>query len=295
MNCTEANKMSIAGFLLSKGFNPTDHNESSFLYFSPFRNEKTPSFKVDRFKNVWYDFGTGTGGRLIDLVCQMYRVGISGALLILSGVGNTVSSFSFHQPDKPVSNEKTFEIRKVQPLQNRTLIQYIESRGIPFHIARRYTTEVYYNAFKGQVKSFFAIGFENDKGGYELRSNFATEKFPNGFKGSSSPKAITTISGNPRKINVFEGFIDFLSALVFYGIQEPGNTTIVLNSLSHLRHLYDILPNFERINLYLDNDPAGQRAAAEIINRFPGAINQAKQIYPENKDFNELIYKTNQL
>lgn len=294
MNCTEANKMSIAGFLLSKGFNPADHDESSFLYLSPFRNEKTPSFKVDRFKNVWYDFGTGTGGRLVDLICQMYRVGISGALLILSGVGNTVNSFYFDQPDKPISTEKTFEIRKVQPLQNRTLIQYIESRGIPLHIARRYTTEVYYNAFKGQIKSYFAVGFKNDKGGYELRSNFATEKFPNGFKGSSSPKAITTISGNLRKINVFEGFMDFLSALVFYGIQDPRNTTIVLNSLSNRRQLYEIIPNGAQVNLYLDNDTAGEEAAEEIIFKYSGAVNQAKQIYPEYKDFNELICKTNQ-
>jgi len=290
MNCIEANKMSIAGFLLSKGHSPADHDEKSFLYHSPFRNEKTPSFKVDRFKNVWFDFGTGTGGRLIDLVCQMYRVGVSGALLIISGIELAPESFSFGQPI-PSSNPG-IQICHTQPLQNLALFQYLESRRIPARTAQKYVTEVYYKTYQSQIKAFFALGFENDKGGFELRSGFKSEKFPNGFKGSTSPKTITTIDGNPRNINIFEGFIDFLSALVFFGIQEPANETIVLNSLSHLRRLYEIIPQHAQVNLYLDNDTAGEKAASEILAKYPGAINRAKVIYPEFKDFNQFICNT---
>lgn len=287
MNCIEANKMSIAGFLLSKGFNPADHDDKSFLYHSPFRNEKTPSFKVDRFKNVWYDFGTGTGGRLVDLVCQMYRVGVSGALLIISGLDLVPEFLSFNQP-RP-SSESGIRICQTQPLQYPALIQYLESRRIPASIAEKYVTEVFYKTYERQIKAFFAIGFKNDKGGFELRSGFKTEKFPNGFKGSTSPKTITTIDGNPRIINVFEGFIDFLSALVFFRIQEPINRTIVLNSLSNIRCLYEIIQSDTQINLFLDNDKAGQNATEEITAKIPGAINRAKSIYPEFKDFNEFL------
>jgi DNA primase len=284
MNSTTANRMNIAGFLLSIGISPENHNDKDFWYLSPLHNEKTPSLKVNRVKNVWYDFGIGSGGRLVDLVSQLYRVDISGALLILSGAQTTTQSFSFHQQDN--NSESNIEIKHIQPLQNRALIQYLDSRGIPFKIASNYIKEAYYNITNsetGEIRKYFALAFENDKSGYELRNKI--------WKGGTSPKTITTIQGNPNKLNVFEGFMDFLSALVYYQQTEPTNTTIILNSLSHLRNLYSILPNYNQVNLFLDNDQAGQKAANEIQNRFPGAVNQAQIIYPNHKDFNEFICK----
>lgn len=284
MNCTTANRMSIAGFLLSKGISPESHNNKSFWYLSPLHSENTPSLKVNRVKNVWYDFGIGTGGRLVDLVSQLYRVDIPGALLILSGAETPTQSFSFPQPN--ISTESNIEIKHVQPLENRALIQYLDSRGIPFKIASNFTKEAYYNITNpdtGEVRKYFALAFENDKSGYELRNKI--------WKGGTSPKTITTIQGNPEKLNVFEGFMDFLSALVYYQQPEPRNTTIILNSLSNLRNLYSILPNYNQVNLFLDNDQAGQKAVTEIQTRFKAAINQAQIIYPNHKDFNEFIPK----
>lgn len=281
MNCEQANKIDIVGFLSSQGKSPEKPSGNGLLYCSPLRNEKTASFKVDPVKNVWFDFGTGTGGQLVDLVCQMYGVSISGALLILSGASIPAQSFSFQKQNEISSS---IEIKHVQKLQNRALIQYLEGRGIPFRIASGYTKEAYYNIINSdtsEIRKYFAVAFENDKSGYELRNKI--------WKGGTSPKTITTIPGNPEKINVFEGFMDFLSALVHYQQPEPKNTTIVLNSLSHLRHLYNILPNYSQINLFLDNDLAGQKAVNEIQSRFSVAINQAIKIYPNHKDFNEFL------
>lgn len=281
MNCTTANQISITGFLLSEGISPDKHDSKSFWY--KLRDEKTASFKVDRVKNIWYDFGTGTGGRLIDLVCQMYRVEVPGALLILSGTKAPKQSFSSDQP-KHNNTELDLTIKHVQPLQNRALIQYLASRKITAILAANYTKEAYYTITKpdtGEIKKYFAIAFKNNLSGYELRNKY--------FKGSTTPKAITTISGYPEKINIFEGFIDFLSALAYYQQPEPKATTIILNSLSHLRHLWEILPNFNQVNLFLDNDQAGKRAANEIQTRFPLAVNQSEKLYPTYKDFNEFI------
>lgn len=48
------------------------------FYLSPYRKEKTPSFKVDSVKNLWVDFGDGyTEGTIIDLVLKLnpdYRI-----------------------------------------------------------------------------------------------------------------------------------------------------------------------------------------------------------------------------
>ena len=40
-----------------------DHTRSG-LYYSPFRDERTPSFHIDEAKNTWYDYGTSEGGSL---------------------------------------------------------------------------------------------------------------------------------------------------------------------------------------------------------------------------------------
>lgn len=284
MNCSQANELNIVDYLSKSGIQPATVKGRNLWYNSPLRNEKTPSFKVDPDKNVFYDYGAGTGGRLVDLVCQLHRVGVTGALLILSGADITPQFLSFPKQKGETLPEPTIEVKHVQRLQNKALIQYIETRGIPGAIATRYTEEVYYaitNSGTGETKKYFALAFRNDKGGFELRNKY--------FKGGNSPKAITTIPGNLQKVNVFEGFIDFLSALVYYRQPSPTNTTIVLNSVSHLKQLNDLLPNFIQINLYLDRDQAGQKAATEIINRFPEAVNQAAKLYPNHKDFNEFI------
>ena len=68
-------------------------------------------------------------------------------------------------------------------------------------IARRWCVQVDYRL---HGKDFYAIGFENSAHGFELRSSF--------FKGSYPPKHITHIANGNARCNVFEGFIDFLSA-----------------------------------------------------------------------------------
>ena len=41
------------------------------MYYSPFRDERTPSFHIDEAANAWYDFGASEGGGLIDFVCKV--------------------------------------------------------------------------------------------------------------------------------------------------------------------------------------------------------------------------------
>lgn len=285
MNCNQANtQIQIPDFLSKEGIKPAATKGRHLVYFSPIRKEKTASLFVYPDQNRWHDFGAGIGGKLIDLVCHIYKVGIPGALLILSGVEIPKQSLFFTGQKEDTQKTATIEIKHLQPLQNRTLIEYIETRKIPANIAAKYCQEAYYqvtNPETGEIKRYFALAFRNDCNGYELRNKY--------FKGGTSPKAITTIPGSLKKVNVFEGWIDMLSALVYYRQASPHATTIVLNSLSHLRQLYDILPNFEKINLYLDMDQAGQRAATDIIGRFPGAVNQSVKIFGIQKDFNEFL------
>ena len=45
-------RISIREFLINKGIKPHWENSRSGMYFSPLRNEKTPSFKVNYIQNL---------------------------------------------------------------------------------------------------------------------------------------------------------------------------------------------------------------------------------------------------
>lgn len=276
MTCNDANKIPCT-HILSHHYNQSlEIRKNDIWSKAPNRNESKPSLKVNPIENIWYDFGTGKGGRPVDLVCYLSGVSVAGALLILSGIAPApIESFSF---DKPHVNT-AIKIKHIQPIQNKALIQYLESRKLSVKIAGKYVDEAYYRT---NNKNYFAMAFKNDKGGYELRNKY--------FKGSSSPKAITTIPGITNSVNLFEGFLDYISALEYFKSPTSRNTTIVLNSLNNLDdELLKKLSNYTRINAYLDNDEAGKNAAQKIIRTYPGAINQAEIYYSKYKDFNELL------
>ncbi|WP_423126402.1 toprim domain-containing protein [Gaoshiqia sp. Z1-71] len=282
MTCTEANKIPCT-HILTHHYNQTGEVRRNDVWFkAPNRNESRPSLKVNRTDNVWYDFGSGKGGRPVDLVCYLSGVSVAGALLVLSGIAPApIDFFSFDEQNSATSS---IEIKHLQPLQNKALIQYVESRNISAKVAGKYLEEAYYLT---NEKNYFALAFKNDKGGFELRNKY--------FKGGSSPKAITTIPGVTKSVNLFEGFMDFLSAVEYFSSTHAKNHTIVLNSLSNIndRFLAD-LSKFIRINLYLDNDQAGQRAAQIISQLYPSTINHAEMIYQNYKDFNELLTNKNE-
>lgn len=279
MNCTDANKILIAGYLKSRG-----NDVSGALCQSPLHPDKTASFKIYTNNNSWFDFGLGVGGNLIDLVCRLENTDVTGALKILDGEQTTAVPYL----EKQETN--SMKITSIKALKKPHLIDYLEGRKIPYEIAYLFVKEVYYLAYEGQKKPYHAIGFRNDQGGFALRNNFKTERFPNGFKGASKPLWITTLPGIPDRLNIFEGFISFMSAVAYYKHQLK-NTTIVLNSVTNVKAIVDLLPKFKTINLFLDNDAAGMKATKFIQELRPDAIDQAKLIYPNQNDFNEFICK----
>jgi len=66
MNIKEAKEMDMVDYLSKLGHEPTDIKGPEYWYHSPFHQEKTPSFSINRKDNVWYDFSEGKGGNLVD-------------------------------------------------------------------------------------------------------------------------------------------------------------------------------------------------------------------------------------
>lgn len=180
-------------------FTCTNTRNSFLVLCSPLRNESTPSFKVNTERNQWYDFGTGEHGDIIDLVCALQHCTMNEAIELLTGSKQIVhQDFSFGGERK--TSKHKLEIISVQSLTNPYLLRYIAERGIPLSIANRFCSEIRYN---NTNRTYYAIGFANDAGGWEIRSPY--------FKGCIAPKAITTISKGTDVLQIFEGFMDFLS------------------------------------------------------------------------------------
>jgi Toprim-like len=158
------------------------------------------------------------------------------------------------------------------------LIQYIEQRGISIDLARIYCKEVHY---LNNGKKYFAVGFQNSSGGYELRSKLK-------FRCKSS-NGITVFDKGTNHVNLFEGFFDFLSALQYYGTKTLKNTTVILNTNSNLKAFLAILTDNQIINSFLDNDKSGQTTVNQLVSKGFEVLNQSVNIYPNSKDFNDYL------
>lgn len=128
-------------------------------------------------------------------------------------------------------------------------------------------------------KRYTAIGFKNNSGGYELRSEY--------FKGSSSPKYVTYLDNNAKNITCFEGFFDFLTYQAIHrNLELPKTNILVLNSLSFFTRSLLLMEKHERVHLYLDNDNAGRKCVEQALER-SRKISDESSLYKGYKDLNE--------
>ena len=275
MNIDEIRKISLVEFLNQLGYKPTGRDSKGLWYYAPYRGERKPSFHVNPNKNVWFDFGTGAGGDIFSLAGEMS--GSSDFLRQADFIDEKMSlpAAKPYNP-KPFIEEPTFENVVVSRLESPILLAYLAKRGIPKAIAQRYCVQVDYEL---HGKPYYAIGFENNAHGFELRSSF--------FKGSYPPKHITHISNGNARCNVFEGFIDFLSAerLGF----NDGFDTVVLNSVSNINKAIPTLSEYSLIQCYLDNDTAGRAALARLQREFGDKVMDKSALYPNHKDVNDYL------
>ena len=286
MNIQEAKQIRIADYLQSLGYTPVKQQANSLWYKSPLREETEASFKVNTELNQWYDFGLGKGGNIIALAEELYASDYVPYLL------NKIAeqaphirpvSFSFRQQ----ASEPSFQQLEIGELTHTALLHYLQERGINTDLARSEYKELH---FIHNSKPYFAIGFPNVAGGYEVRNRF--------FKGCIAPKDISHIrqQGEPReKCLVFEGMMDYLSFLTLRIMNCPtmpnldGQDYIILNSVANVSKAIDVLHGYERIHCLLDNDEAGRNAYLELAREFDGHICDFSDNYNGHKDLNDYL------
>lgn len=262
---------------------PVKKTRNGYLYRAPWREDTHPSLSVTDNGRGWHDLATGEHGSVIDLVMRCLNT--NDVWLACDEIERQApSSFSFSQSvksDGEKKKESGFTKFEVEKLQSKGLFAYLYHRKVNINIAKQFLQEAHYS-FKDGDSYLYALAYANDKGGYELRSNF--------YKGSTSPKGITThwlIDGAP--VVVFEGFFDMLSFATLCGGVK--HNYIVLNSIVNKEAALEVLKNLSnQVYLCLDNDRGGDDTTSWLLKQLSLAEDIRKRFAPA-KDVNDYLLR----
>lgn len=300
MNIELAKVIPMCEFLTKLDVLPYRDFQSSALYKSPLRQEKTASFRVNKLKNVWYDHGTGVGGSFFQFIIlylksQRQDHTASDALRFINNIWGTEPVRKLNSQLQPAENEQyKLKLKSLTEIKHPGLIKYLEEeRCIPIRLAKLYFKEA--DVFNINTrKSFKAISMKNDNDGYELKNKL--------FKGCINGKDITFIKGlkeEPNTINIFEGMMDYASVLVLLKTDRLPDDTIILNSLSCLSKIIPMISNtkYKFVYSWFDNDAAGEQHR-EILRQFVNSQDGLHHVsmhvkYQNHKDVNEWLVHQN--
>jgi hypothetical protein len=278
-------QVTVAGLLARLGYQPAKGGGQEKVYHSMLREgDRTPSFSVNDALGVWYDHGTGKGGNVIDFGLAYWPD------LTFKDVMQKIWEVAQQAvPDIPFSFQPAgrrrralklphYQVEEVKPSINNPLIKhYLENRGV-LHLAKGRLQEVYYcvEDEKHQRKHFFAAGHQNELGGWEVRNKY--------FKGCLGKKALTILSGDQRRVVLFEGYFDYLSWL--HEHPEDKAAILILNSLSLLEAAMKVAMRFPQIDCYFDHDKPGRQATRTLLKAVPYASDRSAA-YSDYHDFND--------
>ena len=274
-------RIPLADFLARLGHEPVRRSGNELWYRAPYRNERTPSFRVNVAKQLWYDFGLGKGGDIFTLAGEFVRSGdfMVQARFISEAAHIPLTALPAFEPKPP---EPVFEEVEAARLLLSPLTEYLKERGIPYAVASRHCCRLNYGV---HGKRYFAVGFPNVAGGYEIRSRH--------FKGCVPPKDVSLIRTEAAGTDaccVYEGFMDFLSAVTL-GIGERSDH-LVLNSVANVKKALRYLDGYGRIGCFLDRDDAGRRTLEALKERYGGRVADRSALYDGCKDLNEHLQRT---
>lgn len=275
----EIKSIPLATFMSRLGHEPVRRSGDKLWYKSPLRQEHTPSFKVETTLNCWYDFGIGKGGNIVDLAAEIYQSTDMRYLIHCIADSCPMPSVqTVAPPFAPRHSAPSFEDIRVEPLESHALVAYLQERGIPTKISKAHCQQIHYCC---RGKQYYSVAFANESDGYEVRNRY--------FKGCISPKDISIRrirDGPSAECAVFEGFIDYLSALKLGII---GTDAIILNSVSNVNKAIPHLRDYNAIHCYLDNDVAGKIALGQLTKRFGTKVIDRSTLYSGFNDLNEYL------
>ena len=274
----QAKNVDMYSFLWGHGHECVKKSPTKAWYNSPFRNENVPSFVIDLKLNRWSDYGINEHGDILDFVMKFESCSFPEAIDKI--IGGDITSKK-HNPDSIPSVKTGIGILDVKEIQNKYLMAYSRSRAIDPDLMKLHCKEVDFVFCDWDHVIHTAIGFQNDKGGFELRS--PSKKVGN------SPKYWSTRRGasDSSHANVFEGFFDYLSHLQWNKYNYPKSDSYILNGLAFCSWVKKDLEMYDEVGIYLDNGFAADEAIADNFSDDKYIIK--RDLYKDHGDYNEFV------
>ena len=273
MNCKQFNTIPLEEVLQILGHLPTKQTEKEAWFLNPFSTENHASFKLDKRNNVWYLHSEGIGGNNIDFMMKYLKASVKE---VLEWAEQNFFSFQYQNnsntKQKALANNYT--IIEVKDIQHQALLEYLKSRKVENQL--EFLKEIHYRM---NDKNYFGIGFKNDSGGYEIRNKYS--------KICLGKKDVSMIKNGSENLKIFEGFFDFLSFKnIEKSLSDEKSDYIILNSVSMISKIKNLLKNYKKIELYFDNDEAGNRAVETLKKEFEN-VEDDRILYKDFKDLND--------
>ena len=212
LNADSVREQITLDMLLSRlGYQPAKSFGDEQLYLNVLRDaEPSPTFAINTRLDMWFDRLTKKSGDIVDFG-MAYWPGLEQDQVL-----GKISQLCACSQEVPASGHRAgrkrraikipyYHIAETRPLGcTPEITMYLQSQGI-WEIALGQLKEVYYYVVdeKHRRKDFFAAGWQNENGGWEVRSR--------NFEGCLGSKGMTFIPGDENRLVLFMDYISYLS------------------------------------------------------------------------------------
>jgi hypothetical protein len=221
--------VSISMLLSKLGYQPAKSSGHEKLYLNVLRDRETsPTFAINTQLDMWFDRFTKKSGDIIDFG-MAYWTGLNSdqvmkkiSLLCANPQETIISDDQAGKRKRRAIKIPYYHIAETHPIGcNPEITAYLQSQSI-WEIALGQLKEVYYYVVdeKHRRKDFFAAGWQNENGGWEVMGR--------NFAGCLGRKGMTFIAGDTDRLILFEDYISYLSWK--YANRTAGHSILVMNA-----------------------------------------------------------------
>ena len=290
MTIADAKDLDINDVLIRLGHQPTRRTPKDTWYKRPYGAESHASFHVSKDGRAWFDFGTGTGGNIIDLAMHLNGgCDVSAALAYIESVtGRIAYSSPTTRSSLPLQHDPGYRVYHSQPLADPRGENWCLSRGLDITQCRPYLQDVYFNRVEKPYKTpLYGLGLPNLSSGFEIRTRLEGGGW---VKSSVGPKDITVFASAREHAPwfAFEGLPDFCTFLTLRRPAIHDCNFLVLHGTGLTQRGIDYLKGQPAgvLQLCPQHGSQGSKTSCEAFRLWTGENNwESKDIdYPSDED-----------
>lgn len=257
------------------------------------------SLKISNGMWMWWSRGIG-GKNALEYLIKVQGLTLYEAVDRILGKSFSVPNISISSPK---TEPKVFELPE-RADNNDKIIAYLSQRGISKTIINYCIENGMLYQSKG-TNNVVLVGFDkNNKARYAALRGTTGRRFVGDVSGSDKAFSFRFANGDSDTLHVFEGAIDLLSYATFLeqqGFDFRSQNLVSLSGVSNgdiskvpvsLKSFLEAHCGIKNINLHLDRDIAGRKAARSLTNLLSPEYEVKSLFVPVGKDVNDYLCYT---